>query len=221
MKPGDAPASSRHYTAADHLLMGLQDRLSAFARARRPESRPSPADEAPESALSEDERRHAAGLMRINHAGEVAAQALYHGQALVSREPKLRQHLLEAAAEEKAHLQWCEQRLAELGDRPSLLQPLWYAGSFAIGAAAGAAGDRWSLGFVSETEKQVSEHLQEHLSELPSGDQRSRAVLNAMREDEQRHGHEAHEMGGRPIPPPLRGLMRRVATVMKKAAYRI
>ncbi len=211
---------SRQYSPADRLLIGLHERLSAFARPSAP-TRSSPADEAPDAELDATERRHAAGLMRINHAGEVAAQALYHGQALASRDAEVREHLLEAADEERAHLQWCEQRLAELGDRPSLLQPLWYAGSFAIGAAAGMAGDRWSLGFVEETEKQVSEHLEDHLRKLPVQDERSRAVLSAMREDEQRHGREAAELGGQPLPAPVRGVMRQVARFMKLAAYRV
>lgn len=216
--------SLRHYSAADRLLIGLNARLSGVADVLAPraaEPRPSPADAAGEAELAVDERRHAAGLMRINHAGEVAAQGLYHGQALAARDAGVRGHLLEAAAEERAHLQWCEQRLAELGDRPSLLQPLWYAGSVAIGAAAGLAGERWSLGFVEETEKQVSEHLDEHLRSLPRQDERSRAVLAAMRSDEQRHGREAAELGARPLPASVKGVMRRVAALMKAAAYRV
>ncbi|MDB5970327.1 MAG: coq7 [Hydrocarboniphaga sp.] len=214
---------SRDYSSADRLLIGLQQRLAGF---NRPASTaaivaPSPARTAPPDELLDSERRHAAGLMRVNHAGEVSAQALYRGQALVSRDPAVREHLLHAADEERAHLQWCEQRLAELGEKPSLLQPLWYAGSFAMGAAAGIAGDRWSLGFVEETEKQVAEHLDEHLQRLPADDARSRAVVEAMRADEQRHGQQARDLGGRPLPPPVRGLMRRIASVMKQAAYRL
>lgn len=214
---------SRQYSSADRVLIGLQRRLAGF---NRPASiaaitAPSPARGAPAAELHESERRHAAGLMRVNHAGEVAAQALYHGQALASRSPAVREHLLQAADEERAHLQWCEQRLAELGEKPSVLQPLWYAGSFAMGAVAGMAGDRWSLGFVEETEKQVAEHLDEHLQKLPADDARSRAVVEAMRADEQRHGQQAHELGGRPLPAAVRGLMKRVASVMKTAAYRI
>ena len=213
----------REYSAADRLLIGLQQRLSGFNRSSSASAAvaPSPARSAPADQLADSERRHAAGLMRVNHAGEVAAQALYHGQALASRDPAVRDHLLQAADEERAHLQWCEQRLAELGEKPSLLQPLWYAGSFALGAAAGIAGDRWSLGFVEETEKQVAEHLEEHLQKLPADDARSRAVVEAMRADEQRHGQQARELGGRPLPAAVRGLMKRVATVMKTAAYRL
>lgn len=214
---------SREYSAADRLLIGLQQRLSGFNRSPSASATiaPSPARSAPADELADAERRHAAGLMRVNHAGEVAAQALYHGQALASRDPAVREHLLHAADEERAHLQWCEQRLAELGEKPSVLQPLWYAGSFAMGAVAGMAGDRWSLGFVEETEKQVAEHLEDHLQKLPPDDARSRAVVEAMRADEQRHGQEARDLGGRPLPAPVRGLMKRVATVMKTAAYRI
>lgn len=212
----------REYSSADRLLMGLQARLSVLlGPAGSPDVAPSPAQAIGDEALGEAQRQHAAGLMRVNHAGEVAAQALYRGQALVSRDPEVRRHLLAAAEEERAHLQWCEQRLAELGDQPSRLGPLWYAGSFAMGAAAGLAGDRWSLGFVEETEKQVAEHLDEHLQQLPESDARSRAVVEAMRSDEQRHGQEAKDLGGRPLPAPVRGLMRRVAGVMKRVAYRV
>lgn len=209
---------SRDYSPADLLLNRLNQGLSLFAPKASP--RPNPARPLPEAELAEPERRHAAGLMRINHAGEVAAQALYHGQAFVARSPDVREHLLAAASEEQDHLKWCEDRLRELGDGPSRLQPLWYAGSFAIGAAAGLAGDRWSLGFVEETEKQVSEHLDEHLGELPADDRRSRAILQKMREDETRHGIEAREAGGRPLPQPVRELMRRVSKLMKFGAYR-
>lgn len=174
-----------------------------------------------EAGLSEAERRHAAGLMRVNHAGEVSAQALYHGQALTARNPQTRQHLLAAAQEEATHLRMCEQRLTELGEFPSKLQPLWHAGSYAIGALAGLAGDRWSLGFVEETEKQVAEHLDQHLQQLPAQDQRSREIVSQMRADEQRHGAEAKAAGARALPPPVRALMRGVAGIMKAGAYRI
>lgn len=184
-------------------------RLSAGLAGRRP---------ADESAV--DPRQHSAGLMRVNHAGEVSAQALYRGQALTARNPATRQHLLAAAAEEAAHLRWCEERLKELGAQPSKLQPLWHAGSYAIGAVAGLAGDRWSLGFVHETEQQVAEHLSEHLQQLPAEDARSREILQRMREDETRHGAEAQAAGGVPLPRPLRHLMRGVAGLMKFGAYR-
>jgi len=210
---------SRDYTPADRLLSRLNQGLSMLAP--KAHQRANPAQRLPEHLMDEQERRHAAGLMRVNHAGEVAAQALYHGQAFTARNDRVREHMLAAAQEEQDHLKWCEQRLQELGSAPSRLQPLWYAGSFAIGAAAGLAGDRWSLGFVEETEKQVSEHLDEHLRELPDGDERSRAILKAMREDETRHGREARDAGARPLPRPVRELMRRVAEVMKRGAYRV
>jgi ubiquinone biosynthesis monooxygenase Coq7 len=213
----------REYSATDRLLMRLQRRLAGEEKrpaglpfGREPEGRPAsdvPSDDAA--------RRHAAGLMRVNHAGEVAAQALYQGQALTARDPKIRAHMLEAAREEQQHLRWCEERLAELGAGPSVLKPLWYAGSFAIGAAAGLAGDQWSLGFVAETERQVSEHLDDHLERLPEEDAKSRAIVKKMREDETRHGRNAEAAGGRPLPEPVRTLMRRVAQIMKFGAYRL
>jgi len=170
-------------------------------------------------ALSDAERRESAALMRVNHAGEVAAQALYHGQALVSRSAATRNMLLKAAREEADHLAWCETRLKELGSRPSLLNPLWYLGSFAIGALAAATGDRTSLGFVVETERQVEGHLDEHLARLPSGDTRSRAILNVMRTDEIGHGAAAKTAGASELPAPVRVLMRHAARVMTTAAY--
>jgi ubiquinone biosynthesis monooxygenase Coq7 len=170
-------------------------------------------------ALSDAERRESAALMRVNHAGEVAAQALYHGQALVSRSAATRNMLLKAAREEADHLAWCETRLKELGSRPSLLNPLWYFGSFAIGAFAAATGDRTSLGFVVETERQVEGHLDEHLARLPSGDTRSRAILNVMRMDEIGHGAAAKSAGAAELPAPVRVLMRHAARVMTTAAY--
>jgi ubiquinone biosynthesis monooxygenase Coq7 len=184
-------------------------------------ARPNPAGASPESVTDPDARRHAAGLMRVNHAGEIAAQALYHGQALTARDPAVRRSLLEAARDETDHLAWCEQRVRELGDRTSLLAPVWYAGSFAIGALAGLAGDRTSLGFVAETERQVIEHLESHLHELPPGDERSRRIVEQMQADEERHGSEARASGGRELPRPVRELMRRTARIMTGAAYRL
>jgi ubiquinone biosynthesis monooxygenase Coq7 len=169
--------------------------------------------------LSAAERRESAALMRVNHSGEVAAQALYHGQALISRSSATRDMLLKAAREEADHLAWCESRLKELGSRPSLLNPLWYCGSFVIGALAAATGDRTSLGFVVETERQVEGHLEEHLARLPSGDTRSRAILNVMRTDEIGHGAAAKTAGAAELPAPVRVLMRHAARVMTTAAY--
>ncbi len=210
--------TSRDYSPADRVLMGLAGGLGTLFGARRPA--PPAATTTAATTLDESSRREAANLMRVNHAGEVAAQGLYHGQALMARNPETRKHLLEAAGEEQSHLEWCETRLQELGDGPSRLRPLWYGASFAMGAAAGLFGDRWSLGFVAETERQVSEHLAEHIQKLPADDAKSREVLQAMRADEQRHGLEAEHLGGAPLPAPVRGLMRQIAKVMKEGAYR-
>lgn len=171
------------------------------------------------SPLSEADRRKSAALMRVNHSGEVAAQALYHGQSLVSRSDATRDMLLRAAREEADHLAWCETRLKELDSRPSLLNPVWYCASFAIGALAAAVGDRTSLGFVVETERQVEGHLEEHLARLPADDARSRAILNVMRTDEIGHGATAKAAGASELPAPVRVLMRHVARVMTTAAY--
>ena len=174
---------------------------------------------APHQPLPEPERRESAALMRVNHAGELAAQALYHGQALVARSEATRAMLLSAARSESDHLAWCETRLKELAARPSLLNPLWYAGSFAIGAAAGLMGDRRSLGFVAETERQVEGHLDEHLGRLPASDARSRAILETMRAEEIAHGATATAAGGRSLPAPLPALMRHTARVMTRTSY--
>ncbi len=159
--------------------------------------------------------------MRVNHAGEVAAQALYHAQALFARDPEVREFMINAAREETDHLAWCEARLHELGGRPSVLKPLWYAGSFGIGTLAALMGDRASLGFVAETERQVEGHLRSHLDRLPSGDVRSRAIVEAMRHDEAGHGHQAQSAGAARLPGPVRELMRQTARVMTHTAYRI
>lgn len=209
----------RDYTPVDQLLMRLHQALSGVAPPPAEGTRPNPAAALAPPELDETARRHAAGLMRVNHAGEVAAQALYQGHALAARSPEIREHMLEAAAEERSHLAWCEERLKELGEGPSRLDPLWYAGSFAIGAIAGLAGDRWSLGFVEETEKQVSEHLRGHLDQLPEEDSKSRAIVEAMRADEQRHGQEAVAAGAQPLPKPVQDLMRGIARIMTRSAY--
>lgn len=156
--------------------------------------------------------------MRVNHAGEIAAQGLYHGQALVARDPAIRTLLEQAGREETDHLAWCEQRLRELRDRPSLLDPVWYAGSFAIGVAAGLASDKVSLGFVAETERQVERHLDSHLEQLPAEDHRSRAILTQMRSDEQAHGELARSAGGMELPGPVRRLMQLTSKVMTRSA---
>lgn len=211
----------RDYSPLDRLLVRAQRALEQAVPPASEPARPNPAGGSADGALDDAARRHAAGLMRVNHAGEVAAQALYRGHALVAQSAEIKAHMLAAADEERDHLHWCEQRLAELGEKPSRLDPLWFAGSFAIGAAAGLAGDRWSLGFVEETEKQVAEHLSGHLEKLPEADTRSRAVIEAMRADEQRHGAEAAAAGAHPLPGPVRALMRAVARVMTRTAYRL
>lgn len=210
----------RTLTTADRVLADAQRALeTVFARPAA--ERPSPASHQAEVVLEEDERRHAAGLMRINHVGEVCAQALYCGQAAVARDAGTRAHLLSAAQEETDHLAWCEQRLRELDSRPSLLNPLWYAGSYAIGALAGLRGDGWNLGFVVETERQVEAHIGEHLQSLPAADVRSRAILQVMQSDEARHADHAERAGARLLPPPVPTLMALASKVMKTVAYRI
>jgi len=199
----------------DQLLASADRALRAlFAPARA--ARPTPGLRG--SAPAEPERRLAAGLMRVNHAGEIAAQGLYHGQALVARDPAIRQLLQEAGREETDHLAWCEERLRELQDRPSRLDPLWYAGSFAIGVAAGLANDRVSLGFVAETERQVERHLDTHLEQLPATDLRSRAIITQMRADEIAHGDLAMKSGGESLPIPVQKLMQATARVMTTTA---
>ena len=172
-----------------------------------------------EGGLDDRQRAHAAGLMRINHAGEVAAQGLYQGHAAVARDKVIEEQMQRAANEEFDHLAWCEQRLTELGAAPSRLSPFWYAGAFAIGAASGVLGDRWSLGFIAETERQVCEHLESHFERLPRNDARSRAILERMHEEEAEHGENAVEAGAAELPPPIRRLMKLTAKFMTRTAY--
>jgi len=210
----------RTLTPLDRLLATIERALETVAGT--PEAhRPSPAHHAVEAELDDKERRHVAGLMRVNHTGEVCAQALYDGQAALARKEENRAHLQEAAAEETDHLAWCAERLHELDSQPSLLNPLWYAGSYAIGALAALAGDKVSLGFVVETEKQVEAHLAEHMDKLPAQDERSRAVLKLMQEDEVRHARNARERGGIALPFPIPQMMHVTSMVMKTVAYRI
>ena len=184
-------------------------------------TRPTPGERIAEPDLTAHERRDAAGLMRVNHTGEVCAQALYAAQALVARDADVRARYAEAAREEEDHLAWTQARLTELDARPSLLNPLWYAGSFAIGLAAGVAGDRANLGFVVETERQVEDHLTAHIERLPANDTKSRAIVTQMRDDEARHGAMATDAGAVPLPFPIRRAMRAAADVMRAVAYRI
>ncbi len=190
--------------------------LSGNATAGRPN--PAQAALAPD-ALSTQEKRHSAGLMRVNHVGEVCAQALYRGQALACKAPAARALLLEAASEEVDHLVWCDQRLTELGSRPSLLNPVWYAGSFTLGILASYAGVPRNLGFMAETERQVEAHLEEHLRSLPEQDLRSREIVQKMKEDEAQHRDSAEQAGGIPMPAPIRGAMRAMSKVMTTTAY--
>jgi ubiquinone biosynthesis monooxygenase Coq7 len=184
-------------------------------------ARANPSAAVEEAPLSEQDRAHAAGLMRVNHVGEVCAQALYQGQALAARDPKARRELEQAAGEEQDHLAWSAERIRELEGRPSLLNPLWYAGAFAMGAAAGVCGDRWNLAFLAETERQVEEHLSGHLEKLPADDQRTRTLVDAMRSDEARHRQTAVRLGAGELPAPLKRAMRVAAKVMTTVAYRV
>lgn len=206
-------------TALDRLLIAADNALRTVSGAAVA-SRPAPG---PRGTRLEDpvDRTHVAGLMRVDHAGEVCAQALYAGQALVARDPEVRRALEVAGAEEKDHLAWCAERLGELDDKPSLFTPFWYAGSFGLGIASGLAGDRWSMGFLVETERQVEHHIDGHLESLPASDERSRAILVQMREDEIRHAGTGERLGGTPLPGPVRGAMKIVAKVMTTTAYRI
>jgi ubiquinone biosynthesis monooxygenase Coq7 len=218
-------ANMAAHSPLEPLLQAADQALRTLLAPGQPARRPTPA---PDSALpgdgpplSEPARRESANLMRVNHAGEIAAQALYHAQGLFARDPDTRAFMQQAAREEADHLAWCEVRLKELGSQPSVLTPLWYAGSFALGALAGVLGDRASLGFVAETERQVEGHLRGHLDRLPPEDQRSRAILEQMRHDETEHGDQAKSAGAAELPTPVRELMRATAKVMTTTAYRI
>jgi ubiquinone biosynthesis monooxygenase Coq7 len=198
----------------DHLLAAADEGLRTLAGVVTP-ARPMPGMRQPEVS----DARHVAGLMRVNHAGEIAAQALYSGQALMARDPDVRAALRTAAAEERDHLAWCRQRLRELDSRPSVLDPLWYAGSFALGLVSAAAGDRWSMGFLHETEAQVEKHLDGHLGQLPADDARSRAVLEQMRDDERRHGAMGMALGAAELPLAVKAAMKLASRVMTRTAY--
>jgi len=183
--------------------------------------RPHPDRDVTEAALSSADKQHAAALMRINHTGEVCAQALYSGQALTARTAATSNTMQQAAREETEHLAWCESRIHELGGRTSLLNPLFYAGSFAIGAIAGALGDKWSLGFLEETEKQVGEHLNSHLNQLPAADEKSRKIVEQMRTDEAKHANDAKHLGAAELPTPVKFCMKHMSKVMTATTYHI
>lgn len=212
--------TTRTLSALDRFLNGFDRSLrGAFPATQHRAARPYPAAHLPADNLDATGRQLAERLMRVNHAGEVAAQALYQGQSLCGREPAVREAMHSSAREESDHLAWCETRLTELNTNVSRLDPLWYLGSFAIGAGVGLLGDRFSLGFVAETERQVAKHLQNHLQRLPASDARSRSVLEQMREDEIRHGENARRAGGRAMPSLVRALMRLTSKIMTDTAY--
>jgi len=209
----------RHTSFIDSLCSVADNALRTLAGGYQTTSRPSPATTEQESDLSDKQKKHTAALMRINHCGEVCAQALYQGQALTAKLPDVREKMEQAAREENDHLEWCEQRLTELNARPSLFNPLWYASSFTIGALAGIAGDKWSLGFVVETERQVVKHLEGHLSQVPETDTKTRRILETMRDDEQEHATAALNAGGAELPNPVKTAMQVMSKVMTKSVY--
>jgi len=209
----------RHYSPFDRLLIHADAALRTVAGKPLATHRPYPADDIEDCTMDAAESRRVAGLMRVNHSGEVSAQALYQGQSLTARNDEVREKLEQAALEENDHLVWTEHRLKELGDRTSLLNPLWYAGSFAIGAFAGALGDKWNLGFLAETEHQVVRHLDEHLQKIPASDERSRAILEQMKIDEAGHATTAIDHGGESLPTPVKKLMQAMSKVMTHSTY--
>jgi ubiquinone biosynthesis monooxygenase Coq7 len=211
----------RNYSRIDRLIASMDEALRISTGEAPEPFRENPAAEIDAIELSEEDRRHVAGLMRINHTGEICAQALYAGQAATAHDDATREAMQLAADEEIDHLSWCEDRLKELDSHPSVLNPFWYAGSFAIGAIAGIAGDEWSLGFVKETENQVEAHLEDHLERLPEGDARSQAILDQMKLDEAKHAQMAEDAGARELPPTIRRAMTLTADLMKSLAYRI
>jgi len=209
----------RHFSPFDKLVLQVDNALRTLAGPVHTTERANPAATQDNAELSALERQEAARLMRINHAGEVAAQGLYQGQALTARLTHVREQMQRAAQEENDHLQWCRERCEELGSRTSVLDPVWYAGSVAIGALAGAIGDKWSLGFVAETERQVVQHLDGHLRRLPEKDAKSRAILEQMKNDELHHGNTAVAAGGADLPGPIKYVMRKVSRIMTGASY--
>jgi ubiquinone biosynthesis monooxygenase Coq7 len=210
---------NRDYSPADKLFLALDTTVRTLFGQPKITERPNPAATLDETDMPEKIRDHTARLMRINHTGEVCAQALYQGQALTARLPEVRDKMERAAAEENDHLDWCENRVKELGSHTSYLNPLFYAGSFAIGALAGLAGDKWSLGFVGETERQVEGHLDGHLQQIPESDQKSRAILEQMKEDEIQHGQTAMQAGGTYLPRPIKDAMKLTSKLMTGSVY--
>lgn len=211
---------TRTFTPLDHLIVGMDKAVRVIAGVATA-SRPNPAAHAADAVMNEEEKRHAAGLMRVNHVGEVCAQALYDAQARFAKSPEMKKKFEQAGREEEDHLAWTAQRLGELGSQPSLLNPLWYAGAYAIGSIAANLGDKRSLGFVSETERQVEAHLNSHLDRLPPQDEKSRAIVRQMRDDEIVHGQSARDMGGEHAPLPVRLAMTAMSRIMTTTAYYI
>jgi len=209
----------RHLNLTDKLLAQADSAMRTLFTKAPPVSRPNPGDSCEEAELTEQEQQHIGGLMRVNHAGEVSAQGLYQGQALTARLPDVRDKMEQAAIEENDHLAWCAERLVDVHTHKSWLNPVWYTGSFLIGAVAGAFGDKWSLGFVAETEHQVVRHLDEHLASLPDQDHKSRAILEQMKIDENHHATTALKHGGVELPPPAKKLMGLMSRVMTRTAY--
>jgi ubiquinone biosynthesis monooxygenase Coq7 len=210
---------TRDYGPVDRVLMNLDQAVRTLFGKPQTTERQSPAEGRPEAELSDYERKHLGRLMRVNHTGEVCAQALYQGQALTARLPEVRRNMERSAREENDHLDWCETRIKELGGRKSLLNPLWYGSSFAIGALAGLAGDKWSLGFVVETERQVEHHLDGHMAQVPVRDERTHAILDRMKADEVRHAQLAKAAGGAQLPAPIKLAMQLTAKVMTGSVY--
>ena len=211
----------RRLSLLDKLITEVDSVMRTVTNRGNSAGRPSPSEGHTDTELSEQERRHVAGLMRVNHTGEVCAQALYQGQALTAKLPTVREEMQQAATEEVDHLVWCEQRLRELGSHTSYLNPAWYGMSFAMGAIAGAIGDKVSLGFVAATEERVCNHLRDHLKQLPDEDRKSQLILQQMLEDEQRHGENALQAGGTDFPRPVKDAMTAVSEVMTRSSYRI
>lgn len=211
----------RTFNTFDQLIINADTALRTLFGEPVITGREYPANGISDASFSADEKKHIAGMMRVNHSGEVSAQALYQGQSLTSRNKDIKEKLRLAALEENDHLDWTKNRLHELGSHTSFLNPLWYGGSFAIGAFAGAIGDKWNLGFLAETEYQVVEHLESHLNKLPGGDLRSRAILEQMKTDELKHATTAVEHGGAELPPPVKTLMQAMSKVMTGSTYYI
>jgi ubiquinone biosynthesis monooxygenase Coq7 len=212
-------SAHRHYRFLDKLCLGIDQAVRALQNTAKTSGQAYPGKKIAEAELSDKQRKHSAGLMRINHAGEICAQALYHGQGVVSRSREVQVKMQLAAIEEGDHLMWCKQRLEELGSHTSYLNPLWYTGSFCIGMIAGVVGDQWSLGFVAETERQVIKHLDHHLKTLPAQDERSYQILKQMQTDEAQHRDEAIALGAKDLPNWIKMTMAFTSKVMVKSAY--